>query len=457
MNIYFEKGCFKRIIELLFNRESYEQQWKNNSISDYTNEDAQYLLDVLRNQELCLCFDYPELEQIDSESTDNVQAYRKKFAILLDIDEEKADYFIKLITLPNRLRFTKNCRLPSKPNSDSTIEERLKFYSSVLFVDSRTSLDLSLYEGMIVKESGDIEETLRHLKITPSNDFWGSLPSCTFYTQNKHWKDLINDKLPCSDIIIVDPYFFEADDNDSSLKLLGKYISNNIKSNVVIFCKPPKIRISKNKESITSTNYYEIYCNLKKKYEFVNFTFVQHHFSKEEKEKHLGIHDRYIITNYRLYLSGHSFGMYYNRREKFSANGGVWFNANSIMENNNYMVICYCIKEHLSKVLSCCEKGDVWGDIKSNLLDFQQGSFFQEISNRLLFEGKKVSVSDITEINKQDGTHIYRLTFRKESKCCYYDNDKRTMIDSSFHLCDIREDGTSFIAHNAYYFPTKES
>lgn len=452
MDIYFQKECFKRLVEILFNPDTYSQHLKDGTnISTYTRENNLDIVEVLRNQEIFLCFEFITPEQLETNNEQNYESALDSISSLLEISREKADYLIKLKTMGG-LRFTQNCKLPISPKS-LEIEDRLKFFSSVLFIDSDEQ-DSDLYKGMLVKTSNDIEETLRHLKIAASYGESGILPSCTFYTRNKRWKDMIDEYLPCSDIIIVDPFFFESNDSShySSKEILNLLLKHNKKANVVIFCDVPTPREIKDENGkiirYDSTNYYSIYKELKAELYCSKITFVQHYFKKNERDMHLGIHDRYIITNYRLYLSGHSFSQYF-RSGSYSANGGVWFNANSIMETNNAEVIRLCIEKQLQQILNCCTEEDIWGDLSSNFLDLSQGTLYKNLDGRQLFEGKEMTCTPgCVFLEEYNGSTIRCATTLKTIN-----------QNSEYHLCNIRKNKkphiADFIAYSTKEIPIK--
>lgn len=197
------------------------------------------------------------------------------------------------------------------------------------------------------------------------------------------WSSLITHKLPITEIIVVDPYLFNFDSKkeeepNSTYKLLEELIGENENVNVLFFCNPPKLMYNKGTKKVEVTpNYGDVYNNLKDKYREKNIKFlvILHH--SQDKEGKL--HDRYIITNNAIYMSGHSFVHYFPSKKeslKCQANGSVGFSIHSFLDPETEKVLGGIVENLSENILKHLKRGEIFGD-------GYEGVLFDDFKNKI--------------------------------------------------------------------------
>lgn len=282
-------------------------------------------------------------------------------------------------------------------------KEKLLFYSTVFFSDKIPEV----YGNGVIKKQGqkEIFKTIANLTLHTTHF---ESASAVYYsrqernensTEENPWGRLIKQTYPSTDIIIVDPYFFdpylksldkkniEQKDREKNsafwlLDLLLKQM-NKVGTNVIFFVEyhnkyPNKEKLPEKEFEIRVNEYWqefnilmdrykEVFNTLKDKYNNSNFTIIINR--SNVNKKHLGLHDRYIITNYRFYISGHSFSQYFDKGGKFTANGSIWFCENSVIEPDYIDIVSTIIDDQLKPIIEGCKEGDIYGNCKSKLLN----------------------------------------------------------------------------------------
>ena len=85
-------------------------------------------------------------------------------------------------------------------------------------------------------------------------------------------------------------------------------------------------------------------------------------------------HDRFILTNYRLFFSGPSFGDYFNSKKELSTNGQN-LTVDSLANMGIYQYACSLISFFQDKVIDRILKikqaeSYIFGEMKSNMFSF---------------------------------------------------------------------------------------
>lgn len=257
-------------------------------------------------------------------------------------------------------------------------DEHYRWYTSVVFQSKKK------YERSKIDQLGLLSsiptfeiETLQKLFI---NERY--IPSKIYYLRNEDGRSSMKDgycDLPCTDIIISDPYVFSKKDDHPYEK--------NIYAIIDLLCKG-----NKNVKIVFYTYYHqdsqeseppkfdEIRGYLKSHYgaevTFIkpNINKLREHFPTIKKEQH----DRYIITNYRMITSGNSFTYFDNNGDYSSA--GLWATVSSLCDKDNYLVFLNILRD-IQQVIDKCAKKDrsdtdkdkfIYGDMESNFLNFNK-------------------------------------------------------------------------------------
>ena len=188
------------------------------------------------------------------------------------------------------------------------------------------------------------------------------------------WEQLTkgNQLLPCTDIIISDRYFFNYQQEivEYNLDRMLKALANNVKNriNVVVYTfyvqKNNKgiitgglVSFGKEKATTIIKNTLERVTGIKP-----NVTFVCNN------DKEMILHDRFVITNYRLLRSGDSFN-YFDTSGKRITNG-CSLDVDSLANHDTYVFI-ESLLEELQSSYDKIKKADesmIIGDRKSKFI-----------------------------------------------------------------------------------------
>ena len=181
------------------------------------------------------------------------------------------------------------------------------------------------------------------------------------------WSLVKTNASPCTDIVIIDQYFFAQSD------LLYMYNSYNILENLAQWNKGHALNIViftfahfKEKEAVCDVPFTTIERQIKNRISAIsgiepNLTFVKLPTSKE--------HDRTIITNYKMFVSGDSFTYFKDHGENKSK--GRWFYVHTHGDKETReQAIAYL--QDLQSLVNDLKNGltSIIGDRKSNFLKF---------------------------------------------------------------------------------------
>ncbi len=183
------------------------------------------------------------------------------------------------------------------------------------------------------------------------------------------WSVIGNNVSPCTDIVIIDPYLFAQSDflyEKNAFKVISK-AAGHVKFhpiNIVIFTNVQY----KDKERYTEIPIKSIQRRLKESLKEMcgaepNITIVK----LPPKEEH----DRTIITNYKVFISGDSF-KYFDENGK-NVSHGRWFDVCSLAHKENRELVINYLHD-LQNIINNQEKGllNVLGDKKSYFLRFSE-------------------------------------------------------------------------------------
>lgn len=155
----------------------------------------------------------------------------------------------------------------------------------------------------------------------------------------RSWEQLLEDNqlLPCTDIVINDRYLFKNEESlvqynlDKMLSVLANNVKNRI--DVVVYTKHDALLEFGKEKAITiiRQSLYNV-TDMKP-----NVTFV----CSYDSEKIL--HDRFVITNYRLLRSGDTF-IYFNTKGELITNGGS-LDVDSLANHETYDFVESLLKQ----------------------------------------------------------------------------------------------------------------
>jgi hypothetical protein len=269
---------------------------------------------------------------------------------------------------------------------DSFCEGNYKIYTSVIFQNIANYVkNKTGKKGLLSSHISEVS-TLQKLFIRGKG-----IPSKLFYIREEDSRSDIYEYvryLPCTDIIIADPYIFTDPEEKPYKKnayflisLLCDSVNKGNTVNVVFYTYD--FYKDKNGEKIYPC-FKEIRDEIKnvlkenKKID-VNITFVKPYYNKKTVDNlYVQQHDRYVITNYCIWINGNSFN-YYNDKEKYISKG-CWSSLSSICDNDNFDVFCKILSD-IQRSIDYCPKDQrsedkpelyIYGDMKSNLLDFSK-------------------------------------------------------------------------------------
>lgn len=226
---------------------------------------------------------------------------------------------------------------PSRPiKSNSHINWTRKELSSVFLIDDIDSIKLRNKGCILV---GDIGEELSVLLRLFCGKDYSYHHSYDFQANFKSWNQLIDDNqmLPCTDIIINDRYIFNNNNDlvNYNLTQMLKALTYNVKSKVdiVVFTyREPLLKFDSNKAIAIIKKAVEESTDIKP-----NVTFIV----SNDGEKIL--HDRFILTNYRLIKSGDSF-LYFNLAGELITKGSS-LDIYSLADRNNSVLADNLLKK----------------------------------------------------------------------------------------------------------------
>ena len=256
-----------------------------------------------------------------------------------------------------------NVNYPPRPLSEGVYETMdIRQLTSIYLLDDENIKEMVSHGCLLFCEVGNEIKTLENLLIEGS-------PATKKYAlrEMKDWSLVERNASPCTDIVIIDPYFFAQSDllyEYNSYKIIECLAKWNKKHalNIVIFTYP------EHKDGTTRREipYATIERQLKNRVLAIsgvtpNLTFVKLPESKE--------HDRTIITNYKMYDSGDSF-KYFNEKNENTSHGR-WFYVNTHGDKDTRaQAIAYL--QDLQKLIDDLKSGlsSIIGDKKSNFLKF---------------------------------------------------------------------------------------
>ena len=270
---------------------------------------------------------------------------------LLGLEDKEDERFLELLDL-----WVRDAEILPYENNSEENDDNFSNFTSVVFSKDRQGVSSS-----VLCPNVPIEEFLEKLLIKNNPN-----PSRVLDSKYKkyNWKDLLGDAMPAKEVIIVDPYFLLGEGITSSRKLLEYILSNNYSGvNVIVYCDA----LFSIKEQ-DRTKYLNNIINL---FNFIKDTKHKITFVTPSKDK---LHDRYIITNYKFYLSGHSFSQMFNSETNESGNeakGSTWFVANNYIDIQNKEVVKGIIERLKAIAVNAHETYERIGNATSKLLNIE--------------------------------------------------------------------------------------
>lgn len=249
-------------------------------------------------------------------------------------------------------------KFPDRPlKTNFRTNKDWKLFTSVYMLDDEKVDTLKNTHSMLIGGVGDEVKLLRELFCTGSFDLHS-----IYNIRDKHtfpgWEQLLHDGhiMPCSDIVIADRYLFkvskaEMDKNIYMLLRLFARMKDKQKVNLVFFT---DVVDEKRRSSVKK----EIE-NIFGKKSGTKVTFVMY---KKDRP-----HDRFILTNYRLFRSGDSFNSYFDEHGHLKTEG-LTLDVDSLA-NQNVISIAEEIRIWLQDI---CDKNpsNIFGDKCSNFIHF---------------------------------------------------------------------------------------
>jgi len=180
----------------------------------------------------------------------------------------------------------------------------------------------------------------------------------------------VKDNMELREIIIEDPFIFNSIDNINNINRLATFVLDrkSEKINLII--------LTKYDEELEVSNYlnYTLLLNeIKRKHKEkeINITII---WVKEDKSKNIKLHDRYILTNHRLFVSGHSFSNYFEydykkRKIKPQDNGGIFLIKSTFGLKSVEDIVSDLIKKIEKRIVDHKENIFFCGDKKTCFLD----------------------------------------------------------------------------------------
>lgn len=370
MDIKFDEDSFVKYLIEVLNNIRLENSVDNNSVFNI-KPDVWRTNDIIVRQNLILPFlNYEKDEEIDAPNDVNsiMKDYQETEFIIekivnklnnsnLDIHTDQLSYIRTGIEGWVKYWAHVKKESPKEFNYDEDLKERFSKESSMEYCNQSQG-----------KKDSIIEAISQIVFVCNSNQSLNK----TFYTQEQEdWNSI---KLALSnekEIIIVDPYFFLSNVDggkfgNRELKFLDAICKSEDEKDFVIIhqncvCAEWLAEFSRRFKEGHKEN--EKIINSHKK---CNLTFIGVTFANKQS-----LHDRFIISNYRLIFSGHSFPLYFDNNEKFSANGSIGLSVGSVADGNNEHVMVKTMEYLQGQILDgghCF----VYGDGKSHLLDLSK-------------------------------------------------------------------------------------
>lgn len=249
---------------------------------------------------------------------------------------------------------------PIKVNFRNNME--WKVFSSMFLVDEDDEKIDSLKNtrSMLVGKVGEEVSLLLNLFCNDSYDLH-SIYNIRDKSIFPGWDVLKKDGhiMPCSDIVIADRYLF---DDELSEDLLDK----NLLSLLRLFAEEKK---SSKVNIVFFTDEVEEVIRAKRKKQVESFfgkrsgtkvTFVMYNYERP--------HDRFILTNYRIFRSGDSFNNYFDAKGNLKSKG-LTLDVDSLANNN----VCSVVESIRIWLQSICDNNQdrIFGDKSSNFIKFR--------------------------------------------------------------------------------------
>lgn len=214
------------------------------------------------------------------------------------------------------------------------------------------------------------------------------------------------------DIIIVDPYFFQSksekfgENEMAFIKAICK--DKRIERNIVVFF-----------QNCVCSEWLEVFSSqFKNEFPLCKLSFIG-------VKNNSVLHDRFVVSNYRLIFSGHSFVQYF-KNDKFSAHGSIGLFVGSVADGNNENVMSSAINYLQTEILNT-KNHFVYGDCISNLLIIKD-----EKSNSNIWISK-TKTNEILNVYKE-GT-IVKLDWDDDNECIHWGEN---------FILDCKEDHVKF-------------
>lgn len=251
-------------------------------------------------------------------------------------------------------------KFPERPlKTNFRTNKDWKLFTSVFMLDDEKVSTLKDTHSMLIGDVGDEVALLRELFCTGSFDLH-SIYNIRDKQTFPGWKRLLDDGhiMPCSDIVIADRYLFDVSNTvmDKNLYVLLRLFArmkDKQKVNIVFFTDV----VEEEKRSIVKKNIETIFG----KKSGTKVTFVMY---KNERP-----HDRFILTNYRLFRSGDSFNNYFDENGNLNTKG-LTLDVDSLANQN----VISIVEEIRSWLQGICIRNpaNIFGDKCSNFIHFNE-------------------------------------------------------------------------------------
>lgn len=257
-----------------------------------------------------------------------------------------------------------NSGFPQNPIKADDLKKRANITSVYCLDENKRSDVCSLVNKgtIIISKIGSELNALSNLLIH-SNQYTKNI-----FDEISKWEDIKNFISPTSDILIYDRYLLASPElYESNLYTLVKCLADSVKNekvNIVI------VTLKDNFDNFSKRNFEPdwdgIYSNLRTKVNKKfrpNITFVV---ASKDRIKH----DRYIITNYKMFSSGDSYNYFNSQGTKITS--GSWFHIYSLADNANMANADRLIKDvqELINVLKRINDSNIKKDRICNFLKF---------------------------------------------------------------------------------------
>lgn len=391
MELYIDKENFINLFKSNSEDKKENKVWKClQRIRVNFNFEKIEILEIIKNLGTVRCGE--ENENDNSNWLVNLNAWLKGRGNSESGNEDwKVDYF------NNKNKMGESLHPFPNPHALETDESRKHYLSSVYLLNDDKKIE-SIKDSVLCGGVGKEVETLGKLLYGNMNE-----PFEFHYLPNFKWENLGNVP-PCTDIVICDRFLFCYDGNKKTKDTVRNSIDLMLNSiipqnsgtvNIVIFIDQTQIEDDLKTSKDTGPDEAEkrikdaietIRKHLYEKGLLPNITVIGNDSSCFPYKKR-GPHDRLIITNYSLHISGDSF-TYFDTSNK-PITEGFYMISGSLVDNN--------IQNHTEKMLDqlnrlytepcpCC---NIYGDRKSNLIKFDNMTTLPIKGEKL--EGKIVS------------------------------------------------------------------